>query len=187
MDALSNIHLKRRTLLKGLGVVGLSSLVPTFLTLRQANGSPLPRVRLKQTDYQTFRSTCAMECLHCNLTAYVWKDRLMKIEATKGFNVKCCLRGISRTKWVYHPLRLTKPLLRIGEKGEGNFSRLAGMLRWISLKRTSGKPLPLREIRAYCSPPLRGTWILSRMIWAKPSSIISVAALKPPVRYAVRR
>lgn len=45
----------------------------------------------------------------------------MKIEATKGFNVKCCLRGISRTKWVYHPLRLTQPMLRIGEKGEGKF------------------------------------------------------------------
>ena len=121
MDALSNIRLKRRTLLKGFGVVGLSSLAPTFLTLRQANGAPLPRFRLKQSDYQTFRSTCAMECLHCNLTAYVWKDRLMKIEATKGFNVKCCLRGISRTKWVYHPLRLTQPLLRTGEKGEGKF------------------------------------------------------------------
>ncbi|MBD4476830.1 molybdopterin-dependent oxidoreductase, partial [Xanthomonas citri pv. citri] len=30
-------------------------------------------------------------------------------------------RGISRTKWVYHPLRLTQPLLRTGEKGEGKF------------------------------------------------------------------
>ncbi|EBX9237736.1 putative dimethyl sulphoxide reductase [Salmonella enterica] len=121
MEALRHIRLKRRTLLKGLGVVGLASLSASFLTLRQANGTPLPRFRLKESDYRTFRSTCAMECLHCNLTAYVWKDRLMKIEATKGFNVKCCLRGISRTKWVYHPLRLTQPLLRIGEKGEGKF------------------------------------------------------------------
>jgi hypothetical protein len=87
METLNKIRLKRRTLLKGLGVVGLSSLGGVFLTLRQANGSPLPRFRLKQADYQTFRSTCAMECLHCNLTAYVWKDRLMKIEATKDFNV----------------------------------------------------------------------------------------------------
>ncbi len=121
MEALNTIRLKRRTLLKGLGVVGLASLGTSFLTLRQANGTPLPRFRLKASDYRTFQSTCAMECLHCNLTAYVWKDRLMKIEATKGFNVKCCLRGISRTKWVYHPLRLTQPLLRTGEKGEGKF------------------------------------------------------------------
>lgn len=34
MDALSNIRLKRRTLLKGLGVVGLATLGPTF-RLRQ--------------------------------------------------------------------------------------------------------------------------------------------------------
>ena len=51
MDALSNIRLKRRTLLKGFGVVGLSSLAPTFLTLRQANGAPLlPDVPLDLRD-----------------------------------------------------------------------------------------------------------------------------------------
>ena len=114
MEALSKYRLQRRMLLKGMGVIGLASLTPCMLGLRQANGEPLPRVRLKLSDYKTYRSTCAMECLHCNLTAFVWKDRLMKIEASKDFNVKCCLRGISRTKWVYHPLRLTQPLLRTG-------------------------------------------------------------------------
>lgn len=76
MEALSRVRLNRRTLLKGFGVVGLSSLASSFLNLRQANGAPLPKIRLKQSDYQTFRSTCAMECLHCNLTAYVWKKSL---------------------------------------------------------------------------------------------------------------
>ncbi len=125
MDILKNLLLNRRTILKGLGVVGLARLEPTFLSLRQADGMPLPRLRLNLSDYQTFHSTCAMECLHCNLTAYVWNGRLMKIEATKDFNVKCCLRGISRTKWVYHPLRLTSPLLRIGEKGKGLFKPIS--------------------------------------------------------------
>ena len=121
MEALSKYRLQRRMLLKGMGVIGLASLTPCMLGLRQANGEPLARVRLKLSDYKIYRSTCAMECLHCNLTAFVWKDRLMKIEASKDFNVKCCLRGISRTKWVYHPLRLTQPLLRTGEKGKGIF------------------------------------------------------------------
>ncbi|RDT56521.1 DMSO reductase [Escherichia coli] len=125
MDAVSTVRLKRRTLLKGLGVVGLTSLTPAFLYIGEANGEPLTRVRLKQSDYKTFRSTCAMECLHCNLTAYVWKDRVMKIEASKGFNVKCCLRGISRTKWIDHPLRLTTPLLRRGDKGKGEFTPIS--------------------------------------------------------------
>lgn len=121
MEALSKYRLQRRMLLKGMGVVGLASLTPCMLGLSQANGESLPRVRLKLSDYKTYRSTCAMECLHCNLTAFVWQDRLIKIEASKDFNVKCCLRGISRTKWVYHPLRLTQPLLRTGEKGKGIF------------------------------------------------------------------
>ncbi|WP_411754869.1 molybdopterin-dependent oxidoreductase, partial [Serratia sp. (in: enterobacteria)] len=61
----------------------------------------------------------------CNLTAYVYQKKLMKIEATEGFNVKCCLRGISRTKWVYHQQRVTTPLLRVGKKGEGKFEPIS--------------------------------------------------------------
>ncbi|MEB1083527.1 molybdopterin-dependent oxidoreductase [Citrobacter portucalensis] len=125
MESMSQYRLKRRTLLKGLGVVGLASLSPCFLSVSTANAEPLRRIPLKLSDYKTFRSTCAMECLHCNLTAYVWQDRLVKIEASKDFNVKCCMRGISRTKWVYHPQRVTQPLLRIGEKGEGKFKPIS--------------------------------------------------------------
>lgn len=68
-----------------------------------------------------------MECLHCNLTAFTHQGKLIKIEATEGFNVKCCLRGISRTKWVYHKDRLTTPLLRVGEKVRLSLNLLAGM------------------------------------------------------------
>lgn len=125
MKNISDIRMNRRTLLKGLGVIGLASISPCVFSMAMDNGKPLPRVRLKLTDYQTFRSTCAMECLHCNLTAYVYQGELKKIEASKGFNVKCCLRGISRTKWVYHPLRVKTPLLRVGEKGEGKFKPIS--------------------------------------------------------------
>lgn len=121
MKKLSEIRMRRRTLLKGLGVIGLASLSPCAFSQASEDKKPLPVVRLKLGDYQTFRSTCAMECLHCNLTAYVHQGELKKIEASKDFNVKCCLRGMSRTKWVSHPLRVKTPMLRIGEKGEGKF------------------------------------------------------------------
>jgi anaerobic selenocysteine-containing dehydrogenase len=121
MNDIASLRLKRRTLLKGLGVIGLASLSPCAFSLSTGQQEPLRRIHLKLTDYQTFRSTCAMECLHCNLTAYVYQKKLMKIEATEGFNVKCCLRGISRTKWIYHQQRVTMPLLRVGKKGEGKF------------------------------------------------------------------
>ncbi len=119
MGNLSSLRLNRRTLLKGLGVVGLASISPCAFSMAPGQSEPLRRVRLQLSDYQTFRSTCAMECLHCNLTAYVYQNKLIKIEASKDFNVKCCLRGISRTKWVYHQQRITQPLLRVGNKGEG--------------------------------------------------------------------
>ncbi|WP_159566475.1 molybdopterin-containing oxidoreductase family protein [Budvicia diplopodorum] len=125
MKNISDIRLNRRTLLKGLGVVGLAVISPCAFSLATGDNKPLPRVRLKLSDYQTFHSTCAMECLHCNLTAYVYQGELMKIEANQDFNVKCCLRGMSRTKWVYHQQRVKTPLLRVGEKGEGKFKPIS--------------------------------------------------------------
>lgn len=120
------MNINRRTLLKGLGVVGLATLSPNLISRALAKeDKPLRRLPLNLSDYKTFRSTCAMECLHCNLTGYVYKDELVKIEATENFNVKCCLRGISRTKWVYHKDRVRTPLLRIGEKGEGKFKSIS--------------------------------------------------------------
>ncbi len=124
MKTINSLRLKRRTLLKGLGVVGLASIAPCSYAQGNSN-QPLPKVRLKLSDYKTFRSTCAMECLHCNLTAYTYQGKLMKIQATEGFNVKCCLRGMSRTKWVYHDQRVKTPLLRVGEKGKAEFKPIS--------------------------------------------------------------
>lgn len=124
MKTINELRIKRRTLLKGLGVVGLATIAPCSFA-EANNNQPLPRVRLKLSDYKTFRSTCAMECLHCNLTAYTYQGKLMKIQATEGFNVKCCLRGMSRTKWVYHDQRITTPLLRVGEKGKAEFKPIS--------------------------------------------------------------
>lgn len=124
MRTINELRLKRRTLLKGLGVVGLATITPCSFA-QGNNNQPVPKVRLKLSDYKTFRSTCAMECLHCNLTAYTYQGKLMKIQATEGFNVKCCLRGMSRTKWVYHDQRITTPLLRVGEKGKAEFKGIS--------------------------------------------------------------
>src|SRR5690606_4998141 len=76
-------------------------------------------------NYKIFYSSCAMECLHCNLKAYVQDGKLVKVEANPDFNVKGCLRGMSRTQWVNHPHRLKKPLVRTGEKGSGEFKEIS--------------------------------------------------------------
>ncbi|CAI0758088.1 Uncharacterised protein [Serratia quinivorans] len=126
MKNISDIRMNRRTLLKGLGVMGLASLSRCVFSMAMDNSKSLPRVKLKPTDYQTFRSTCAMECLHCNLTAYVYQGEPKKIEASKDFNVKCCLRGISRTKWVYPHCGFKRHCLGSGKKVKGNSNRYCG-------------------------------------------------------------
>ncbi|MDF4697003.1 hypothetical protein P3548_25075, partial [Vibrio parahaemolyticus] len=89
-------ELNRRTLLKGMGAIGVAALSPNAFSLVNEN-KPIfnQKPRIKLSEYKTFRSTCAMECLHCNLTAFTHKRKLIKIEASEGFNVKCCLRGMS--------------------------------------------------------------------------------------------
>lgn len=114
----------RRTFLKGIGAAaafggGFMSPETMREVLAQAakqGAGPL---------VQTFRSSCAMECLHCNLTATVIDGKLEKVEANKDFHVKGCLRGISRAQWVNHPDRLKHPLKRVGEKGSGKFERIS--------------------------------------------------------------
>ncbi len=54
------------------------------------------------------------------LHAYVWKRSLNENRnVLKGFNVKCCLRGISRTKMGVPPVASDTTFAADGRKGEG--------------------------------------------------------------------
>ena len=80
-------ELDRRTLLKRNGeLLVLAALSPNAFSLANEN-KPIfnQKTRIKLSEYQTFQSTCAMECLHCNLTAFTHQGKLIKIEATEGF------------------------------------------------------------------------------------------------------
>ena len=123
MESILAKDVGRRKVLKGLGILSLMPLCPEIMAM-PINRPPY-KYSFKYSDFKATRSTCPMECLHCNLTAYTYKDQLIKVEATPGFNVKGCMRGLSRTKWVYHKDRLTTPLLRVGEKGKGEFKPIS--------------------------------------------------------------
>ena len=141
MFDIGKVKVKRRTVVKGLGGAGLVAASPALLHVPEGKAdpaSPSPQAkgvwvppgkpRYKYSELETFHSTCAMECLHCNLTAYTYKGKLVKVEAqnTQGLgHINGCLRGISRTKWVQHKDRVTTPLLRVGEKGEGKFKPIS--------------------------------------------------------------
>ena len=123
----SGTKMNRRRFLKTTGVVGAATVgVGGGYQVIKSVVDDKPRVMApKVMAYETFRSSCAMECLHCNLTAYVYDGKIMKVEASDGFNVKACLRGISRTQWVNHEERLKMPLLRTGKKGSGEFKEIS--------------------------------------------------------------
>lgn len=126
-ENLLNKKIKRRSFLKATGVVGAATAVGggSYQLLKDTLNEQPKAYGAKPDNYEIFHSTCAMECLHCNLTGYVKDGQLVKVEANPDFNVKGCLRGMSRSQWVNNPNRLKKPLLRTGKKGAGEFKEIS--------------------------------------------------------------
>ncbi len=64
----------------------------------------------------------------CGVLAHVEDGRLVKVEGDPNhpFNQgRLCARCLAMTQYVYHPDRLTKPLKRIGERGEGKWQEIS--------------------------------------------------------------
>jgi anaerobic selenocysteine-containing dehydrogenase len=63
----------------------------------------------------------------CGVLAHIEDGRLVKIEGDPDHpwnQGRICARCLAMTKYVYHPDRLTKPLLRAGERGEGKWREI---------------------------------------------------------------
>lgn len=121
----SAAKMNRRSFLKTTGVVGATTIMGGggYQVLKSTLNDQLVS-GAEIDDFEMFQSSCSMECLHCNLTAFVKNGKVVKVEASKDFNVKGCLRGVSRSQWVNHKDRLKMPLLRTGEKGKGEFKEI---------------------------------------------------------------
>ena len=64
----------------------------------------------------------------CGLYAIVKDGRLVKIEGDPDHpwnQGRLCPRALAMVQYVYHPQRLTHPLKRVGERGEGKFKRIS--------------------------------------------------------------
>lgn len=124
--SLINEKMKRRTFLKTSGTIGGAALATTTgLTFKNQKSSSKKVHGDSIEEYTTVQSSCPMECLHCNLTAYVKNGKVVKIQPTTGLQTQGCLRGISRTQWMYNKNRILSPLLRTGEKGKGEFKEIS--------------------------------------------------------------
>jgi len=75
-----------------------------------------------------------------------------------------CPRGVAGVQMLYHPGRLTKPLIREGARGHGQWreatreealDRIAAALRSL---RTAGRPEALAVIAGYCAGTMQDLW-----------------------------
>lgn len=75
---------------------------------------------------QEFFAACPPECQHHNLKALVKDGKVVKVECGANNESKPCMMGLARVEWLTKTEnRLTKPLLRDGEKGSGKFKEIS--------------------------------------------------------------
>jgi anaerobic selenocysteine-containing dehydrogenase len=64
----------------------------------------------------------------CGVLAHVRNGRLIKVEGDPDHpwnQGRLCARCLAMTQYVYHPERLTRPLKRVGERGEGKWQEIS--------------------------------------------------------------
>ncbi len=64
----------------------------------------------------------------CGALAHIRKGKLIKIEGDPDHpwnQGRLCARCLAMTQYVYHPDRLTRPLRRVGERGEGKWQTIS--------------------------------------------------------------
>ena len=77
------------------------------------------------------RSTCSPNCTGaCAYHAMVYKGRITSLIQAADYpeaeyNPRGCLKGQSMVNLIYGPDRLKKPLIRVGERGEGKFKAVS--------------------------------------------------------------
>ncbi|NQT60089.1 MAG: molybdopterin-dependent oxidoreductase [Bacteroidetes bacterium] len=72
----------------------------------------------------TLPISCNKDCgSGCPLTAHIENGRLVKVtdNPLKGKYMQGCAKGYRMPEILYHPDRLKKPLIRVGERGTGSF------------------------------------------------------------------
>lgn len=98
----------------------------------ERESSQIPKAQSQSQDTQIIRTTAwsAGPGCHgtCGVLAHVKNGKLVKIEGNPEHpwnQGRICARCLAMTQYVYHPDRLTRPLKRVGERGEGKWQEIS--------------------------------------------------------------
>ena len=127
--------LSRRSFAKlaGITAAGFAALKAQGINLAQANSLDLENGYADGFEDQDeafwdscekYYASCSPECQHHNLCAYVKDGKVLRVGIGLNNESAPCLRGFARIDWLNSDERLTKPLVRDGEKGEGKFKEI---------------------------------------------------------------
>jgi len=122
-----SIKLTRRNFLKTGAVTGAAAAVGTgagLTWLKPAQSTPEAGSQVTKV-----RSACSPNCGgSCPLEVWVKDDRVIKTGPLKHEEPeydRICLKGLSRTQFIYAPDRVKQPMRRVGARGEGKWEPIS--------------------------------------------------------------
>ena len=122
-----NLHLKRRTFLKG--AVASAAAIGVGASAYSTSKWIQPESAKADTEEKVAYFCHQFHCLSgCNLKCTVRDGRIAKIEpndACDPEDQRICLRGLTEVQHVYAKDRLQTPMKRVGERGEGKFVQIS--------------------------------------------------------------
>lgn len=117
-----NKGISRRSFLKAASVVGVSAV--STQPFNEADATPL---RVPKSEYGREKKVpvlCQMCAQFCPANAYVKDGKVIRMEASPVHEYKgICGRSRSAPAALYNDDRITTPLIRTGERGEGKFRK----------------------------------------------------------------
>ncbi len=91
---------------------------------------PKGKVASAQNGIEIKKTICALcnPYSHCGIDAYVKDDTIIKVEGTEEnphSGGTLCSKGAASRQYIYNEERLLEPMLRVGERGSGQFERIS--------------------------------------------------------------
>ncbi|TFG66502.1 MAG: hypothetical protein E4H28_01725 [Gemmatimonadales bacterium] len=156
----------RREFLWTMGAAGTS--VALWRTHDAVWGVPEPVVRgFKPGIQQTLSSTCLICPARCGIRGRMMDGDLVSISGNPLHPMSrggLCPRGVAGVQLLYHPDRLTSPLIREGARGEGSWREasteeaLELIVQRLQGLRTAGRPETVALTAGYCAGSMQDVW-----------------------------